>query len=694
VEFLVLGPIEVYAAGSPIPVGGVKQRSILALLIANQGRAVSADRIVTDIYGEDAGGGVRRSVQSIVSLLRRDLGDVIVGTGDGYMFDVPREAVDAARFEDGVAAGLEVLGEDPGRAAVLLGEALGLWRGDPYADVDGRAVFEPEIVRLCELRFVALAARVEAELGCGRHREVLGELEALTAEFPLRERLWGLWMLALYRAGRQAEALAAYQRLRKALGEGLGLEPSSELQVLEEQILLHDPSLIPVSPIPHNLPAQLTSFVGRSLELIDVGESLVDHRLVTLTGAGGTGKTRLAVELARQVLDEYPDGVWFVDFRGVEATGVASLIVSTLRVVTTGDRPLADELVDALWSRRVLLVLDNCEHVLDGVAPLVEQLLLRGGAIRVLATSREPLGVPGESLMLVSPLPMPKAADVDELATCEAAVLFTDRARSAKPDFVLEEHVGSVFGICRTVDGLPLGLELAAARLRVFSPEELADRLDDQLAMLKTTLRSGDLRHATIEATIQWSWDLLDDDEQTLFARLSVFHGTWSLAAAEAICGFDPICDGQVVDVVGSLVDKSLVIVDGVSGGSTRYRLLEPLRQFAGRQLDDEATELLLDRLVDYWSNMLAGSYEPDVRFVWRDHARARGLEVDQANLTAAVEWALAAGRFEGRHEDLRQPLRGPAHAARIKLRVGLSLDRCCPGQSPHNLSWSPSVGI
>ena len=646
VEFRVLGPLEVYSGDILVHVGGVKQRSILALLIANQGRAVSADRIVDEVYGEDAAAGVRRSVQTIVSMLRRDLGDVVVGTGDGYRFDAPRDTVDVYRFEDGVAAGLDHFGDNPSRASSLLDEALGLWRGDPYGDVDGRSVFQPEITRLARLRSAALEGRVEADLACGRHREVVVEVEALVAEYPLRERLWGLWMLALYRVGRQADALAAYQQLRSVLGEQLGLEPSTELRELEEQILLQDPALDLVAATAHNLPALLTSFVGRRLELIELGELLTETRLVTLTGAGGSGKTRLAIELGRQVLDGYPDGVWFVDLRGVDGSGVAPLITSTLGVITSGDTPIVDQLVDALSGRRLLLVLDNCEHVLDVVAPLVERVVSREGQMRVLATSREPLGVPGESVMPVHPLPLPESVKLEQGAVSDAVVLFTERAGSAQPGFALEEHTDAVLEICRSVDGLPLALELAAARLFVFSPEELAVRLDDQLATLRSSQRAGDLRHATIETTIAWSWELLDDAERALAGRLSVFQGTWSLDAAEAICGFEPISRNQVADLTGSLVAKSLVVVDDVAAGSTRYRLLEPIRQYVTRQLSDQATELLKSRCIDYWSTTLAKVYDLDSPVAVRAHEQGRALEPDQANLTAAVEWALAADRF------------------------------------------------
>jgi len=652
----VLGPIEVYSDDEPVHVGGVKQRSILALLIASHGLVVSADRVVDEIYGEDAAVGVRRSVQTIISMLRRDLGDVIVGTGDGYRFDAARDTVDVCRFEDGVAEGLALVGSDARQASSIFDEALGLWRGDPYSDVDGRGVFQTEIARLSELRFTALEARAEADLACGRHREVVAELEALVAEYPLRERLWSWLMLALYRTGRQADALATYQQLRTVLGEKLGLEPSTELRELEDQILLQDPALDLVPMVPHNLPASLTSFVGRDLELIELGELLSESRLVTLTGAGGSGKTRLAVEFGRQILDEYLDGVWLVDLRGIDAEGVAPLIVSTLGLVVSGGRSLGDQVVDGLSCQRLLLILDNCEHVLDGVAPLLELLMRRGGPLRVLATSRESLGVPGESMVMVRPLSVPEWASVDDLADSDAAVLFAQRAGSARPDFVIEEHVASVFEICRSVEGLPLALELAAARLLVFSPEELADRLDDQIAILKMRQRTGDLRHSAIESTIRWSWDLLDDAERALLGRLSVLPGSWSLDAAEAVCGFAPVDSSEIVDFVGSLVEKSLVVVEGESADSTRFRLLEPVRQYASRAVDDQQTARLRDRIVDYWSVTLARSYEPGSQFGWRDHDQARALEADQASLTAAVEWALGSERFDDAMTILASP--------------------------------------
>lgn len=647
-EFLVLGSIEVRSAGEQVPVGGVKQRSILALLITNRGRPVSTDRIVLDIYGEDAAGGARRSVQSIVSMLRHELTDAIVGTSDGYVLDVPRDAIDAFRFQDAVATGLRLVDTQPEQASALLGEALSLWRGDPYADVDGLPVFEPDTVRLNELHSVAIEARIEADLRCGAHREVVPELEALVAESPLREHLWALLMLALYRWGRQADALRAYQQLASALGEQLGIEPSTELRELENRILLQDSELDLVPAIPHNLPAQLTSFIGRELELTDLGSVLTEAPLVTLTGPGGSGKTRLAIEFARTVLSDYPDGVWFVDLRNTtNPDDVPTLLASTLQVVVTGDQPVTDQLVETLSPRRMLLIVDNCEHILDGTAPLVERLLRKGGKLRILATSREPLGVPGESATSLHALATPVSSDLNDLTASEAAILFADRAGAAWPEFSLDDAAEPVFDICLALEGLPLAVELAAARLRTLSPEELADHINDQLGTLKTSQRAGDLRHATIEATIKWSWNLLTNTEQELLSRLSVFRGTWSLDAAEAICGHDPINPTQVLDLTESLTSKSLIVVDKVAKGKSRYRLLEPIRQYAARALNEPAIEQLQDRLVDYWSSRLRRAHGPVTRFTWRYHEQAKGLEPDRANLTLAVERALASGRYE-----------------------------------------------
>lgn len=848
-----MGPIEVHSAGNPIRVGGVKQRSILALLIANQGRAVSTDRIVEDVYGEAAGGGIRRSVQSTVSLLRRDLGDVIVGTGDGYLFDAPRLAVDAARFEDGVAAGLETLEIDPERAATLLRDALGLWRGDPYADVDGRAVFESEIVRLCELRLVALEARVDADLGCGRHREVLGELEALTAEFPLRERLWGLWMLALYRAGRQAEALAAYQRLRTMLGEELGIEPSTELRVLEEQILLQDPVVDLVAPVPRDLPAQLMSFDSGQLELpsrqlaavmftdmvgftalmqeneqlglekraryrnvletqhdtfagrivnyygdgalsvlpnsvdavlcavaiqrqlreplevpvrigVHVGDVIVEptgvigdavniasriesfgvpgavlvsdsvydqtknqsqlgfvslgrfrlenvdrpfeilavstdglevpvpgllagkgeriagppglladsgvptnlphrftklfgreaeiaavrdlvaaHRLVTLTGTGGIGKTSLAIRAAAEGVKGFRDGVWLVELAPLtDDLQLPGVIAGLFAVKGRPSQDVTEALVRALAPMETLLILDNCEHLIDGVAKLADTLLGATEHVRVLATSREPLRLSGEALLRVPPLEVPPVGStIDEVAVVAAVALFIDRARLVRSDFTLDGADGAaVVEICRRLDGIPLAIELAAARLDTMTVSQIADRLDDRFRLLTRGSRAALPRQQTLLGTVEWSHDLLTEPEQTLFRRLGVFGGSFTLEAAQQVGGYGPLEPAEIVDALDHLTETSLVLPP--EPGSARYRLLETIRAYARHNLGDHAeTEPTMRRLATYVLEAGPATHDGFPLSDFAEWQQWRADEVD--NFRSALSWAREA---------------------------------------------------
>jgi len=398
----------------------------------------------------------------------------------------------------------------------------------------------------------------------------------------------------------------------------------------------------------HNLPTQMTPFVGRTREIEIIAELLDETRHATLLGPGGSGKTRLALQVAVGCVDRYPDGVWLVDLRNLtQPVEVASLVAATLRVAMGGERSTSEQLVDALWFRRLLVVLDNCEHVLAGVSPLVEGLLRRDGQVRLLATSRQRLGLSGESVVPVEPFTVPESGDVDEALACDAAQLFSDRARRARPGFAPAEHAESIIEICRACDGLPLALELAATRIRSVSPEEVAGRLDDQLRVLRSSHMVGDRRHATMESTIRWSWVRLEDEEQALLARASVFRGMWTLDAAERVCGFEPIERDDVLDLVGSLVDTSLVVVDG-TGEQTRYRLLAPILQFANQQLDDETKDELQHRRLDYWITRLQPSigapFVHQHRIQWE---RASTLEVDRADLTAAVEWALTSGRYE-----------------------------------------------
>jgi non-specific serine/threonine protein kinase len=398
--------------------------------------------------------------------------------------------------------------------------------------------------------------------------------------------------------------------------------------------------------LPNNLPTQHTPFIGRADEIRATKGRLGEDRLVSLVGAGGSGKTRLALEVAREVSHRYDEGAWFVDFRQIEEPReVVPLVASSLQVVAAGSDALADQLADSLAARRLLLVLDNCEHVLDGVVPFTRRLLSRTGELRILVTSREPLGHAGETVIQLPPLPVPESSDLEDLMNSAAARLFSDRAAGVNADFALAENSGAVFDICRAVDGLPLALELAAARVRALSPQDIAARLDNQLRILKSGRRADDGRHATIEDTIRWSWDLLDEAEQVLFARISVFRGSWTLDAAEGVCGYEPMDRSMVLDLVGSLVDKSLVTVDRGSGQSVRFRLLEPIRQYAARQLNEDDDGDLRGRFIDYWRTLIARPATTGWRSYQKDIEHARSFEEDVANLAAAVDRAFALGR-------------------------------------------------
>lgn len=640
----VLGQLEASKDGHRVDLPGGKQAKVLALLVASLGDPVAVDVLVDEVYGSSATSGADHTIRTYVSNLRRALGDVVERQGSGYAFTQALASVDASWFEDALErARLE---PDPQVRASLLNAALSVWRGEPYAGLSAEGSLSLEAHRLSEMRRSALEARLEADLDCGRHLQVVPELETLTAEHPLSERVGGLLMLALYRSGRQADALDAYRRLRGVLVEELGIEPSQELRDLEEKILLQDASLMIEPRVPNNLPAELTSFVGRQEELGSIDSLLAERRLVTLIGPGGSGKTRLALRAGSAALSRYRDGVWLIDLRDIDnAEEVPSHVASVLRIAAEDDRSITDQVVHALHARRPLLIVDNCEHVLAGVRPLLEALVSAAPDVRVLATSRETLGLQGEWIVPVGPLPVPTLADSDDLLGFEAAQFFDERACQARSDFSIGHHAEAVAEICRACEGLPLALELAAARLHAMSPEEIAGRLDDELAVLRSRGSREDERHATIEAAIRWSWNLLDDEERLLFGRLSVFRGPWSLGAAEEVCGSAPLEATAVFDLVGRLVDKSLITVEARLEAVTYYRLLEPIRQFAAREVGDATVLDLRKRFISFWLET-RGASPGDLRHYYADSQPVQepALELDQPNLIAAVDWALELG--------------------------------------------------
>jgi predicted ATPase/DNA-binding SARP family transcriptional activator len=665
----ILGSLEVRDdAGTLLPVGGARLRAMLIRLAIADGRAVSAERLAEDLWDGRGPADAANAVQALVSRLRGAVGRDSVEFGPaGYRLVVDPGDVDARAFElqVGEARGALAAGR-PAEAASLLAEALGQWRGPALADVADAPFAAATITRLSELRLAALEDRIDAELALGRGAELVPELQELAADHPLGERLRAQLMRALQAAGRQADALTAYEDIRRELAEQLGVDPSPALAAVHLAILRGEP-LSPSSaargPAPQavrltNLPAQLTSFVGREQELRRVGKMLGEARLVTLTGPGGAGKTRLSVEasarLAEQQPDELSDGVWFVPLAPVrDALDVPQAVLAALGIQETAwpadpaeaarlaALPPLDRLTDALTSRRLLLVLDNCEHVAVAAARLAGQVLAAAPGVRILVTSREPLGVTGETLCPVPSLELPpEEADASEAARSPAVRLFADRAAAVRPGFALDEATaGPVVRICRALDGIPLAIELAAARLRALTAAQVADRLDDRFRLLSVGDRAALPRHQTLRAVVDWSWELLDEPERAVLRRLSVFSGA-TPAGAEHVCavGGD---HREVIDLVAALVDKSLVMATGEH--EVRYQLLETVRAYAADRLEEAGEEHRARAAHAEFFLALAERAEPELRsrdqLVWLNR-----LTAEHDNFSAALRHVIAAG--------------------------------------------------
>jgi predicted ATPase/DNA-binding SARP family transcriptional activator len=662
-EFGILGPLEVRDGDDLVRVPGAKERALLADLVVHAGRVVSADRLVEDLWGEDPPGNPANALQGRVSALRRALGPsgsgLVVTRPPGYLLAVDREGVDASRFEGLVAAAAAAPAE-PARAAGLLEAALGLWRGAALAEFAERPWAQVEAARLEELRLGATEALVELRLAAGGHAGLVGELEGLVGAHPTRERLRGLLLVALYRSGRQADALGVYQATRAVLAEELGIDPSPELQRLHQAILVQDPALELADPDRqrprHNLPERLTSLVGREEELAEVAKLVGQQRLVTVVGPGGAGKTSVAVEAARRLVGGFADGVWLVELAGLrDPRLLAEVVVAALGLseepAEPGSRPLspAERLAGFVADKALLMVLDNCEHLVAACAGLAARLLRAGPGLKVLATSREVLGVPGEALWPVPPLAVPGAdaeagggaadgAAPEVLAGYDAVRLFAERAVAADPSFALDAANAPVVAeLCRRLDGLPLAIELAAARVRALPVAEVAARLDDRFRLLGGGGRTLDPRQRTLRATVDWSWELLEEPDRRLWRRLSVFSGGWTVAAAEAVCAGDGLEVAEVLDGLFRLVDRSLVVATG--GEPARFAMLETLRDYGAERLAEAGETEVLEARHTTWSLGLA---EPAAT-----HRTARRwlrlLESDYDNLAAALDRAMAA---------------------------------------------------
>ncbi|MEY9876154.1 putative ATPase/DNA-binding SARP family transcriptional activator [Streptacidiphilus sp. MAP12-33] len=664
----------------PVPLPGGRLRALLAALALREGRAAQPWALIEEIWGESGPADPQDALQTLVARLRRALGPDRVGSGpEGYR--LLGGDTDVAAFRALVA---EAGGAPPARAAERLGEALALWRGPALADLPIR---EDAARRLEAEHAAALRARVEAELALGRAAQVLPELAERLAAEPLDEPWHLLHLRALHAGGRTADALRAYDSLRRALATELGADPSPALQAAYAQLLAPTAPTVPTAPTapaapaappragaegrpPGNLPARVTSFVGREAELDALRAELPQARVLTLTGPGGTGKTRLAQQAGAALAGAYPDGVWQVELAplddpravvdaalgalGLRATHLGLGMSEPLAAAVPGapgvpgaDGPLG-RLLEFCGPRELLLVLDNCEHLVQAAAELADRLVAHCPGVTVLATSREPLGVAGELVRPVEPLPEPTALR-----------LLAERGAAARPGFDPADPAQdpeACAELCRRLDGLPLAIELAAARLRAMTPRQLAHRLDRRFTLLTGGSRTDLPRQQTLRAVVDWSWDLLEGPERTLLARLSVFAGGWTLDAAEAICADAAELPAEdVAPSLLSLVDKSLIQVDLTASGAggPRYRMLETIHEYAAERLSETAaSETAAPGTAApgtpagahlRWFRELARTTDPLLRTDAQLDA-LRLLDAEHDNLRAALRRAVEAG--------------------------------------------------
>ncbi|OXM46204.1 BTAD domain-containing putative transcriptional regulator [Amycolatopsis alba] len=650
-RFGVLGATEVRRDdGTVVGLGGPRVRTLFALLALEAGRGVPAERLIDGLYGEQPPEGVANALQSQVSRLRGALKDLapVEFSPAGYRLAVDPGDVDVHRFERLAAEGRRALvAGDAAKASELLRDALGLWRGPAFADITDAPFRDPQVTRLNELKTSAIEDRAEAELKLGRHEDVLAGLREVIDEQPLRERPRALLIRALHAAGRQADALTAFEDARRVLADELGADPGPELAAAHLAVLRGETPPVKTTTAP--LPAQLTSFIGREGDLRHVLGQLDRSRLVTLTGPGGAGKTRLAVETA--TASDLP--AVFVELAPYsENADVAHAVLTALGLrtvplgaVTVENAPL-ERLIDALADRAVLLVLDNCEHLVEAAAKLVARLLGAASALRVLATSREPLGITGEVVSPVPRLAVPPPGTPPARSLEFAAIrLFADRALANDPGFAVDDTTaGDVQRVCAALDGLPLAIELAAARVRTLPVGEIATRLDDRFKLLSRGSRGAESRHRTLRGVVEWSWDLLDEDERLLGRRLTVFAGGTTLADAEAVCAVT-----DTAELLPSLVDRSLV-----ERTRDRYRMLETIRAFFAEKLTE------------------AGETE-QMRRAHAEHFLALAEEADP--LLRTGDQLVWLGRLDAAYDDLLAALRWAAEAdVRIALRLSASL--------------------
>ncbi|MFB9929458.1 BTAD domain-containing putative transcriptional regulator [Amycolatopsis halotolerans] len=651
-----LGIVQVSRGDAVLSVPGARLQALTTRLALAGGRTVEPAVLVDAIWAQDPPADPAHALQALVSRLRRVLGsaDVVVPAAGGYRLDVAPADVDALRFEHLIAAGRDHLRSgDLSAAAEVLGEAVAVWGDQPHTEPAAvAAVSVAAATRLAQVSVEAVADLADAELSLGRVEAAAARLSRLLAEHPVHERAAALLMDALAAQGRQADALARYEQIREALAETLGADPGTALRERHLRLLRNPVAALPAKS-PGNLPAALTSFVGRDDDLARIGELLAAGRLVTVLGPGGAGKTRLALEAARR--REYPGGAWLIDLASVsEPAEVGAAVLAGIRMRggalfearTRVEGTELDVLADQLGGRERLLLMDNCEHLVDAVAHLVEALLSRCAGLRVLATSREPLAVDGEALVPLGPLALPEPdAEVEPARRTAAVRLFAERAAAVRPGFVVDEaNLADVTTVVRGLDGLPLALELAAARLRTLALPDLAAGLSDRFRLLATGSRTAFPRHRTLRAVIAWSWELLSPDERTVAERISVLPGGVTRESAAAVCADAALPSGEIPYLLADLADRSLLRLVPDTG---RYRMLETIREYGLESLAaQELRTSVRDLAAEYFTGLVAEN-DPLLRGS-RQLDALRVFRAEYDNVLAALRHLCDTGDADG----------------------------------------------
>ncbi len=641
IDFRILGPLDVILDGVSLRLGGPRSRALLAALVIEADRFVSRDRLIDELWGDEPPATAENALQVQIAALRRLLPGRIETSGVAYRLAARPDEIDARRFEAAVGAARASMERRPAAAAAQLADALHAWRGPA---LDGNATGRmagAEATRLDALRRAAQIDRADACLNLGENDTVIVELTGLVGADPTDERLAGRLMLAQYRGSGASVALATFERVREALQDELAATPDTDLLELRLAIERRDPTLTGPTA---GLPAPVTRFVGRERELQETLDLLGTSRLLTLTGPGGCGKSRLALELARAMAATRLAEVHLVSLATLPPGGsVTRLIADGLDVRERRGESLITGIVSHLRNRRVLLVMDNCEHVLATVAALSADLLAGAPGLRILATSREPLGAPGEVTWALAGLglPSPAASPAENLAA-DAMRLLADRAASARPGFDLSgPAMISAVALCRRLDGLPLAIELAAARLRTLSLPDIVERLEGRMDLPASRGEVSAERHRTMRAAIDWSYDLLAADERQMLRRLAVFRGSIDLSAALVVWG-DILATDDPFESICRLVDRSMVVASPGLDGPTGYRLLETIRQYAEERLAEAGEQQATRALHAAWCASLidaARDWGGSEQETWL----AR-LGEAHSDLLAALTWLLGEG--------------------------------------------------